>query len=47
MTLYLRTLHTRLSALAGPEVTALKTWDAFMDVTKQMPMTWDQENRDR
>jgi len=47
MTLYLQTLHTRLSALAGPKVTALKTWDAFMEVTAQMPMKWDIENKDR
>eukprot|EP01032_Pedospumella_encystans_P012006 gene12006-13920_t len=47
MSLYLHTLHSRLSAIAGPTVTALKAWDTFMDVTKEMPMKWDQENRDR
>ena len=47
MTLYLTTLHKRLSDLAGPTITALKTWDTFMEVTKDMPMKWDEENRNR
>jgi hypothetical protein len=47
MTLYLTTLHSRLTEIAGPTVTALKAWDTFLDVTKEMPMKWDEENRNR
>lgn len=44
MTLYLTTLHSRLTALAGPNVDALDVWEAFLEVTKEMPMTWDEQN---
>ena len=47
MTLYLHTLHKRLSDISGPTVTALKAWDTFMEVTREMPMRWDEENADR
>jgi uncharacterized Fe-S cluster protein YjdI len=47
MTLYLTTLHKRLSDLAGPTVTAMKAWDTFLEVTKDMPMKWDEENKVR
>jgi uncharacterized Fe-S cluster protein YjdI len=47
MTLYLTTLHKRLSDLAGPTVTAMKAWDTFLEVTKEMPMKWDEENKVR
>jgi hypothetical protein len=47
MTLYLQTLHTRLAALAGPTITAQVVWDEFFDVTRSMPMHWDDLNRDR
>lgn len=47
MTLYLHTLHMRLSDLAGPGCEALDVWEAFLDVTKKLPMTWDEQNRDR
>lgn len=44
MTLYLTTLHSRLTALAGPSVDSLDVWEAFLEVTKEMPMTWDEQN---
>ena len=47
ITLYLNTLHYRLKAISGPTVTALKVWDTFLDVTKAMPMKWDEMNRDK
>jgi len=47
MTLYLHTLHSRLGALAGPEVDAEIVWETFLDVTKSMPMVWDEENKHR
>ena len=47
MTLYLHTLHHRLASLAGPLVDAESVWDAYLDVTKKMPMTWDDQNKHR
>ena len=47
MTLYLKTLHERLGALAGPHATALEVWSEYVDITKSMPMQWDQQNKDR
>ena len=47
MTLYLHTLHKRLSDLAGPTVTAFDVWDEFLDVTKSMFMVWDEQNKHR
>ncbi len=44
MTLYLTTLHRRLTALAGPTVDALEVWETFLEVTRDMPMTWDEQN---
>jgi hypothetical protein len=44
LTLYLHTLHNRLAALAGPTVSPESAWDAFLDVTKAMPMKWDKYN---
>lgn len=44
MTLYLTTLNKRLTALAGPTVDAVVVWDTFMEVTRDMPMTWDEQN---
>ncbi len=44
MTLYLTTLHKRLTALAGPTVDALVVWETFLEVTRDMPMTWDEQN---
>lgn len=47
MTRYLHTLHKRLGDLAGPKVEALDVWETFLEVTKSMPMTWDEQNRYR
>lgn len=47
MTIYLQTLHKRLGDLAGPTVTATSAWETFLDVTKSMPMVWDQQNKKR
>lgn len=47
LTYYLRTLHTRLSEVAGPAATGQKAWDAFFDVTKNTLVKWDDENRHR
>lgn len=47
MTQYLSTLHTRLSALAGPSVDAAQVWDEYLDTTKSLTMKWDMENRHR
>ena len=47
MTLYLQALHTRLGAIAGPKVTAVKAWNEYVDVTSTMTMTWDDENKHR
>ena len=47
LTSYLHTLHRRILDLAGPKVDALSVWDAYFDVTKNMIMKWDDENRNR
>jgi hypothetical protein len=47
MTRYLHTLHKRLGDLAGPAVEPLDVWETFLDVTRSMPMTWDEQNRHR
>ena len=47
MTLYLHTLHSRLASLAGPTADAETVWDAYLDVTKKLPMTWDFLNKHR
>jgi hypothetical protein len=47
MTLYLRTLHSRLGDIAGPTVDAELAWETFFDVTRSLPMKWDEENRYR
>ena len=45
MTLYLHELHRRLEALAGPRISPVAAWETFLEVTRAMPMTWDEENR--
>jgi hypothetical protein len=45
MTLYLHTLHRRLGDLAGPKVQPSNVWETFLEVTKAMPMVWDEANR--
>lgn len=47
MTVYLHTLHSRLGALAGPNVDSLEVWETFLEVTRNLPMTWDEQNRFR
>jgi hypothetical protein len=47
MTLYLTTLHQRLGAVAGPTATGLQAWETFLEVTKAMPMVWDEQNKYR
>ena len=47
MTLYLHTLHASLSAMAGPSVNAETVWESFLDITKSMPMAWDDQNKHR
>jgi hypothetical protein len=47
MTLYLHTLHKRLTALTGPNVDAIEVWETFLEVTKDLPMTWDAQNKYR
>ena len=45
MTLYLHELHRRLGELAGPHVSPPVVWETFLEVTRAMPMVWDEENR--
>ncbi len=47
MTYYLHTLHSRLGALAGPNVDAAEVWDAYLDTTKELLMKWDTQNKNR
>jgi Glycosyltransferase (GlcNAc) len=47
LTLYLHTLHDRLGALAGPKVDAPIVWETYLEITKNMVMKWDDENRHR
>eukprot|EP01035_Chromulina_nebulosa_P038147 gene38147-51518_t len=47
MTLYLSTLHQKFSAMAGPTVTGVNVWETFLEVTKNMFMVWDEQNKHR
>jgi hypothetical protein len=47
MTRYLHTLHSTLGSLAGPGASGEIVWEAFLNVTRSMPMTWDEENKHR
>ena len=47
LTLYLHTLHERLGALAGPRADAVQVWETYLDVTRNMVMKWDDENKHR
>jgi len=47
MTLYLKTLHDKFAEMAGPTITGVKVWETFFDVTKNMPMAWDEQNDHR
>ena len=47
MTLYLHTLHSKFVSMAGPDVDAEEVWEAYLDITKRMPMAWDDQNKHR
>lgn len=47
MTLYLHTLHAKFVSMAGPTVDAESVWEAYLDITKSMPMAWDDQNKHR
>ena len=47
MTHYLHEIHSRLGALAGPHVDAMRVWDEYLDTTKSLLMKWDDQNRHR
>ena len=47
LTIYLHTLHANLKALAGPHVDAIDVWDEYLRTTKELVMTWDDQNRHR
>ena len=47
MTLYLHTLHSKFVSMAGPTVNAEAVWEAYLDITKSMPMAWDDQNKHR
>lgn len=47
MTLYLHTLHSKLASMAGPTVDAESVWEAYLQITKSMPMAWDDQNKHR
>lgn len=47
MTTYLQTLHQRFLDIAGPRVNGKLAWETFLEVTRDMPMTWDFENKYR
>lgn len=47
MSLYLHTLHASFASLAGPTVTAEGVWESYLDITKRMPMAWDDQNKHR
>jgi hypothetical protein len=47
MTQYLTTLHNRLAFISGPKVSSQLAWETFFDVTKSMPLVWDEENKNR
>ena len=47
ITIFLRTLHTRLQALASPTISPMDALNAYMDVTKNTLLKWDDWNKDR
>lgn len=47
VTYYLRTLHSRLNQIAGPQVDPVVAWETFLEVTKNTVMKWDDENKNR
>ena len=47
VTIFLRTLHARLSSLASPQINPIDALNAYMDVTKNTLLKWDDMNKDR
>ena len=47
MTLYLHTLHTELSKLQGPKAIPIDIWEKYFEVTKNLMIKWDDQNRNR
>ena len=47
LTLYLSTLHSTFKNLQGSKAVAIDIWEAYLNVTKNTVMKWDDENRHR
>jgi hypothetical protein len=47
MTIFLSNLHSQLSAITGPTVTAIKVWDTFLSVMRSSVLVWDEQNKHR
>ena len=47
ITIFLRTLHARLSSLASSQINPIDALNAYMDVTKNTLLKWDDMNKDR
>ena len=47
ITIFLRTLHDRLSSLASSQINPIDALNAYMDVTKNTLLKWDDMNKDR
>ena len=47
ITIFLRTLHDRLSSLASSRINPIDALNAYMDVTKNTLLKWDDMNKDR
>ncbi len=47
MTLYLHTLHSELSKLQGPKAIPIDIWEKYFEVTKNLMIKWDDQNRNR
>ena len=45
LTSYLRALHSRLGALAGRRANPEDVWEAYLEVTKDKLITWDDKNK--
>jgi hypothetical protein len=45
MTIYLQTLHSRLKAVSGSHSSPQEVWETFFEVTRDLPMKWDEENK--
>jgi hypothetical protein len=47
ISIYLHTLHSRLAAIAGPQIDPVVAWETFLEVTKETVMYWDDVNKHR